>query len=194
MHGKRTMIRLDLNVPIKNGAVISDARIMASLPTIKMALDKGANVILLSHLGRPDPDNIDGSFSLEPDAERLKEILGIKVSFQSNWLEGINHPSDGITLCENVRYHAGEKKINVIKEVRAVTSLGLKEAKDLVEVTYEGHVAELARLREAALKKGSFSSAVNAEANRGKAAGLYIDRKIIKTGELVRFNLLLKKK
>ena len=52
------------------------------------------------------------------------------------------------------------------------------------EVTYEGHVAELARLREAALKKGSFSSAVNAEANRGKAAGLYIDRKIIKTGKL----------
>ncbi len=53
-----------------------------------------------------------------------------------------------------------------------------------LEVTYEGHVAELARLREAALKKGSFSSAVNAEANRGKAAGLYIDRKIIKTGKL----------
>ena len=52
------------------------------------------------------------------------------------------------------------------------------------EVTYEGHVAELARIREAALKKGSFSSAVNAEANRGKAAGLYIDRKIIKTGKL----------
>ena len=52
------------------------------------------------------------------------------------------------------------------------------------EVTYEGHIAELARLREAALKKGSFSSAVNAEANRGKAAGLYIDRKIIKTGKL----------
>jgi hypothetical protein len=52
------------------------------------------------------------------------------------------------------------------------------------EVTYEGHLAELARLREAALKKGSFSSAVNAEANRGKAAGLYIDRKIIKTGKL----------
>ena len=53
-----------------------------------------------------------------------------------------------------------------------------------MEVTYEGHLAELARLREAALKKGSFSSAVNAEANRGKAAGLYIDRKIIKTGKL----------
>ena len=52
------------------------------------------------------------------------------------------------------------------------------------EVSYEGHIAELARLREAALKKGSFSSAVNAEANRGKAAGLYIDRKIIKTGKL----------
>ena len=110
LHGKRTMIRLDLNVPLKNGAVISDARIMASLPTIQMALDKGANVILLSHLGRPDPEKLDGSFSLEPVAERLKEILGIKVSFQSNWLDGIDHPFDGVTLCENVRYHAGEKK------------------------------------------------------------------------------------
>ena len=60
LHGKRTMIRLDLNVPLKNGAVISDARIMASLPTIQMALDKGANVILLSHLGRPDPEKLDG--------------------------------------------------------------------------------------------------------------------------------------
>ena len=110
LHGKRTMIRLDLNVPLKNGAVISDARIMASLPTIQMALDKGANVILLSHLGRPDPEKLDGSFSLEPVAERLQEILGIRVSFQSNWLEGIDHPSDGVTLCENVRYHAGEKK------------------------------------------------------------------------------------
>ena len=67
-------------------------------------------IILLSHLGRPDPEKLDGSFSLEPVAERLQEILGIRVSFQSNWLEGIDHPSDGVTLCENVRYHSGEKK------------------------------------------------------------------------------------
>ena len=77
LQGKRTMIRLDLNVPIKDGMVTSDARIMASLPTIEMAIDKGAKVILLSHLGRPDPDLLDGSFSLEPVARRLQEILSL---------------------------------------------------------------------------------------------------------------------
>jgi len=110
LQGKRTMIRLDLNVPIKDGMVTSDARIMASLPTIEMALEKGAKVILLSHLGRPDPDDLDGSFSLEPVARRLQDILGKNVSFQPNWLEGINDQSNDIILCENVRYEAGEKK------------------------------------------------------------------------------------
>ena len=110
LQGKRTMIRLDLNVPIKDGMVTSDARIMASLPTIEMAIDKGAKVILLSHLGRPDPDDLDGSFSLEPVARRLQEILGKNVSFQPNWLEGINDQPNDIILCENVRYEAGEKK------------------------------------------------------------------------------------
>ena len=110
LQGKRTMIRLDLNVPIKDGLVTSDARIMASLPTIEMVLEKGAKVILLSHLGRPDPDHLDGSFSLEPVANRLKEILNKNISFQPNWLEGINDESDDIILCENVRYQAGEKK------------------------------------------------------------------------------------
>ena len=110
LQGKRTMIRLDLNVPIKDGMVTSDARIMASLPTIEMAIDKGAKVILLSHLGRPDPDLLDGSFSLEPVARRLQEILGKNVSFQPTWLEGINDQPNDIILCENVRYEAGEKK------------------------------------------------------------------------------------
>ena len=110
LQGKRTMIRLDLNVPIKDGMVTSDARIMASLPTIEMAIDKGAKVILLSHLGRPDPDLLDGSFSLEPVARRLQEILGKNVLFQPTWLEGINDQPNDIILCENVRYEAGEKK------------------------------------------------------------------------------------
>ena len=112
LYGKKTMIRLDLNVPLKDGNVTSDARIKAALPTIQMALDKGAKVILLSHLGRPDPDNLDGSFSLEPVAKKLQEILDINVSFQSNWLGGIKEESQGIVLCENVRYEAGEKKNN----------------------------------------------------------------------------------
>ena len=110
LHGKKTMIRLDLNVPLKDGNVTSDARIQAALPTIQMAHDKGAKVILLSHLGRPDPDNLDGSFSLEPVAKKLQEILNINVSFQPNWLDGIKEESQGIVLCENIRYEAGEKK------------------------------------------------------------------------------------
>ena len=110
LHGKKTMIRLDLNVPLKDGNVTSDARIQAALPTIQMAIDKGAQVVLLSHLGRPDPDNLDGSFSLEPVAKKLQEILNINVSFQQNWLDGIKEESQGIVLCENVRYEAGEKK------------------------------------------------------------------------------------
>ena len=110
LHGKKTMIRLDLNVPLKDGNVTSDARIQAALPTIQMAIDKGAQVVLLSHLGRPNPDNLDGSFSLEPVAQKLQEILNINVSFQPNWLDGIKEESQGIVLCENVRYEAGEKK------------------------------------------------------------------------------------
>ena len=110
LHGKKTMIRLDLNVPLKDGNVTSDARIQAALPTIQMAIDKGAQVVLLSHLGRPDPDNLDGSFSLEPVAKKLQEILNINVSFQPKWLDGIKEESQGIVLCENVRYEAGEKK------------------------------------------------------------------------------------
>ena len=110
LHGKKTMIRLDLNVPLKDGNVTSDARIQAALPTIQMAIDKGAQVVLLSHLGRPDPDNLDGSFSLEPVAKKLQEILNINVSFQPNWLDGIKEESQGIVFCENVRYEAGEKK------------------------------------------------------------------------------------
>ena len=110
LHGKKTMIRLDLNVPLKDGNVTSDARIQAALPTIQMAIDKGAKVILLSHLGRPDPDNLDGSFSLKPVAKKLQEILNINVSFQPNWLDGIKEESQGIVLCENVRYEDGEKK------------------------------------------------------------------------------------
>ena len=87
LRDKRVMIRLDLNVPLKEGMVTSDARIMASIPTIQMALEKGAQVILTSHLGRPDPQNLDGSFSLEPVAKRLQEIMNIEVSFQVNWLD-----------------------------------------------------------------------------------------------------------
>ena len=105
---QRTIIRLDLNVPIENGEITSDARIKASIPTILAAQQKGAKVILLSHLGRPDPENIDTCFSLKPVAKRLGELTNQDIDFASNWTEFI--PDNGnIVLCENTRYHEGEK-------------------------------------------------------------------------------------
>ena len=107
LQGLRTMIRLDLNVPIKDGDITSDARIRAAIPTIELALAQGARVIMLSHLGRPDPDALDGSFTLQPVAQRLEDLLGRSVHFCPDWLNGITDHE--ITLCENTRYLKGEK-------------------------------------------------------------------------------------
>jgi len=109
LQGLRTMIRLDLNVPIENGVITSAARIQAALPTIEIALSKGATVILLSHLGRPDPEALDGSFSLEPVARKLEELMGKPVCFLADWIEGIPDINDKLILCENTRYLKGEK-------------------------------------------------------------------------------------
>jgi len=108
LKGKKTMIRLDLNVPIEHGEITSDARIKASIPTILAAQNKGAKVMLLSHLGRPDPDNIDTQFSLQPVAKRLGELINQDIDFIPNWIDSI--PDNGnVVLCENTRYHQGEK-------------------------------------------------------------------------------------
>ena len=109
LQGLRTMIRLDLNVPIEKGVITSAARIKAALPTIEIALSKGAKVILLSHLGRPDPEALDGSFSLEPVARKLEELMGKPVCFLADWIEGIPDINDKLILCENTRYLKGEK-------------------------------------------------------------------------------------
>ena len=109
LQGLRTMIRLDLNVPIEKGLITSEARIHAALPTIETALSKGAQVILLSHLGRPNPEALDGSFSLEPVARKLEELMGKPVCFLANWIEGIPDINDKLILCENTRYLKGEK-------------------------------------------------------------------------------------
>ncbi len=108
LQGLRTLIRLDLNVPIDDGVITSEARIHAALPTIEMALSKGAKVALLSHLGRPDPAALDGSYSLEPVAIKLQELINRPVRFLTDWVDGIDHSDDEIILCENTRYHIGE--------------------------------------------------------------------------------------
>jgi phosphoglycerate kinase len=109
LDGKRVMIRLDMNVPIKNGKVVSDTRIRATLPTIRMALEKGGAVILLSHLGRPVEGEFDNQFSLAPVAECLTELLGQQVRLVSDWLGGVDVAPGTIVLCENVRFNKGEK-------------------------------------------------------------------------------------
>ncbi len=109
--GKRVLIREDLNVPVKNGEVSSDARIRASLPTIRAARDAGARVMLMSHLGRPDEGVYDEAASLRPVAENLSRALGQPVRLLKDYLDGDVEVADGeVVLFENVRFNKGEKK------------------------------------------------------------------------------------
>ncbi|MBW7930127.1 MAG: phosphoglycerate kinase [Gammaproteobacteria bacterium] len=108
--GKRVMIRADLNVPLQDGKVASDARIRATLPTVQLALDRGAAVILLSHLGRPVEGQYAEEFSLRPVAAHLGRLLGREVRLLRDWLDGIAVQPGEVVLCENVRFNKGEKK------------------------------------------------------------------------------------
>ena len=109
LSGKRVLIREDLNVPIKNGCVTSDARLLATLPTIRQALKSGAAVMLMSHLGRPEEGVWEDHFSLAPVAHRLSELLGVPVELIKDW-EQATPKEDHVLLLENVRFNAGEKK------------------------------------------------------------------------------------
>lgn len=110
--GKRVLIREDLNVPISSdGKVASDIRIQASLPTIKYALKAGANVILMSHLGRPTEGKYDSKTSLYPVSEYLENLLKRPVILHRDYLErGIAFVTREVILCENVRFNWGEKE------------------------------------------------------------------------------------
>ncbi len=110
LKGKRVLIRQDLNVPVKDGVITSDARIRASLPTIEHAMHAGARVLVMSHLGRPEEGMFDESLSLAPVAARLSELLGRKVRLERNWLDGVSCEPGEVVLCENVRFNKGEKK------------------------------------------------------------------------------------
>jgi phosphoglycerate kinase len=110
LRGKRVLIREDLNVPVQDGAVTSDARIRAALPTIRYALDQHAKVFVLSHLGRPEEGVYEEALSLQPVAARLSELLGKPVPLRKDWLAGVDCPAGSAVLCENVRFNKGEKK------------------------------------------------------------------------------------
>ena len=110
LNGKVVLIRQDLNVPISDGEVTNDARIRASLPTIKMALEAGARVRVMSHLGRPSERQFESKYSLAPVAVRLGELLNRKVDLESDWLDGEKDTSsEDLILYENVRFNEGEK-------------------------------------------------------------------------------------
>ncbi len=106
--GKRVLIREDLNVPVKDGKVTSDARLKACVPTIRAAIKARARVMLLSHLGRPEEGRPEARYSLEPVAARLQALLGRPVGFTADWLDGIELADGEVVLCENVRFNPGE--------------------------------------------------------------------------------------
>ncbi len=107
--GKRVLIRSDMNVPMAGGAITEDTRIRASLEAIRMALDAGAAVMVMSHLGRPKEGEIMPRDTLTPIAERVSELLGISVPLQRDWIEGVDIAPGQIVLLENCRCNVGEK-------------------------------------------------------------------------------------
>ena len=106
---KRVLIREDLNVPVADGEITSDARIRAALPTIKAALEAGAAVMLMSHLGRPTEGQPEARFSLQPVADHLATLLGRDVPLIENWIDGVDIAAGDLVLLENVRFLPGEK-------------------------------------------------------------------------------------
>ncbi|MEW5251250.1 phosphoglycerate kinase [Microbulbifer sp. 2201CG32-9] len=108
--GKRVLIREDLNVPVKNGEVTYDARIRAALPSIQAAIDAGAKVLLMSHLGRPSEGKYAEEFSLAPVAAHLSGLLGLDVQLVGDWHNGVELADGQVALLENVRFNPGEQK------------------------------------------------------------------------------------
>ncbi|GIU07229.1 MULTISPECIES: phosphoglycerate kinase [unclassified Shewanella] len=110
LQAKRVLIREDLNVPVSNGVVTSDARLRASLPTIKLALEKGAAVMVMSHLGRPTEGEFNAEFSMQPVVDYLTKALDCPVRLASEYLDGIEVAVGEVVVFENVRFNVGEKK------------------------------------------------------------------------------------
>ena len=109
LQGKRVLIREDFNVPISNGKIANDRRLRAALPSIRAALNRGAKVILMSHMGRPTEGIFDPDLSLESVVDRLSGLLGTVVRFERDWIGGLSVQPSEIVLVENVRFLPGER-------------------------------------------------------------------------------------
>lgn len=149
LEGKRVVIREDLNVPMKDGRISNDKRIRAALPTIRMALDKGAGVVLLSHLGRPVEGEYDPKFSLAPVAERLSELLGMSVPLIKALDQATVKPGQCV-LCENVRFLKGEKKNNE-ELAKKLAGLGDIYVMDAFGASHRAHASTEGAVRQAAV-------------------------------------------
>src|SRR5690349_23772843 len=110
MRGKRVFIRADLNVPIEDGRITDDTRIRASVPGIRYALEKGAAVMVTSHLGRPTEGQLRAEDSLAPVAKHLGQLLGREVPLRQGWVDGVDVKPGQVVLLENCRVNKGEKK------------------------------------------------------------------------------------
>ena len=110
LSNKRVLIREDLNVPVKNGKVTSDARLKAAMPSIQQALKAGAKVMVMSHLGRPTEGEYDEQFSMQPVVDYLKEALDCPVRLCKDYLDGVEVSAGELVVFENVRFNVGEKK------------------------------------------------------------------------------------
>ncbi|CAM4449162.1 MAG: Phosphoglycerate kinase [Legionellaceae bacterium] len=127
---KRVLIREDFNVPLKEGKIVNDARIKAALPTIQLALQKGAKIILMSHLGRPTEGENNLEFSLMPIATHLSELLQQPVHLFKDDLSHFEMPEQGIVLLENIRFQIGEKKNDPVlaKKLAALCDVFIMDA------------------------------------------------------------------
>lgn len=127
---KRVLIREDFNVPLEKGVITNARRIEAALPTIHLALEKKAKVILMSHLGRPTEGKPEAEFSLHPVAEKLSQLLNQKVRLVRDWLHGVEVDSGQVVLCENVRFNRGEKnnEIPLAKKIAALCDIYVMDA------------------------------------------------------------------
>src|SRR5215208_5352204 len=130
LRGKRVFIRADLNVPIEDGAITDDTRIRASVPGIKQALEKGAAVMVTSHLGRPTEGTLNPEDSLAPVAKRLGELLGRDLSLRKDWLNGVDVTPGAVVMLENCRVNKGEKKDDeaLAKKIAALCDVYVNDA------------------------------------------------------------------
>lgn len=109
LDGKRVLLREDYNVPVRNGEVVDDTRIRASVPTLRQLMEAGARIIIISHLGRPTEGKFDEAFSMAPVGKCLSSLLDREVRLERDWVNGIELGKGDIVLCENARFETGEK-------------------------------------------------------------------------------------